>query len=240
MGLIGWIGKTSGLPTFIADGPGDIVAGGRVLARLPEGRFMLADVLAQPGEPVTYTLGGDAVTLERPASEEWAAVHVADGSGRSPAGVFMDGNQDPLSWESTMSRHDTGAVRWSLHDKPTTGTYVLTAPTGVEGELWRVLRAREPVTVTPLAPTDGVPARVILVDGVSRKRVVDSLMEFSVTWTEATGSADTWAARVPGGGLGAVPAVTWGEWDKHNAGAGTPGWRHGTAEEIARAIQGAP
>ena len=240
MGLVGWVGTESGLPSLLADGPGNLMAGQRLLARLGDGRHMVADALAAPGERITYRLGSASVELERPISPEWASVHVADGSGRTPEGMFMDGNQDPISWETTMTRHETGAVRWSLHDKPTTGTYMLTVPIASEADLWRTLRAREPITVTPLAPTDGVPPRIVLVDGVSRKRLSDNLLEVTVTWTEATGAARVSASRVPGGRDGAVPAVIWGEWARANARAGTPGWRRGTQESIARQIQGMP
>lgn len=241
--IVGWIGAMSGLPSLRVEGPGIVRTGDRILARFGDGVHLVADALAVPGTELTYEIDGAApVHLMRPwpPREFRAGVYVADSSGRGAPGLFLHGNQDPVSWDSTVTRHETGAMRWALHDKPTTGTYVIDVHPDHEPTLWGTLRSREPITVVPAAPTTAVPPRTVIVESASRKRIVDDLVEVSVSWTEATGPALARASRIAGGGEGAVPVVTWGEWEAWGRTHDPAGWQAWSALEVASRVQDMP
>lgn len=239
--IVGWIGAVSGLPSLRVEGPGTVHVGDRILGRFGDGVHLVADALATPGTELTYEIEGASTRLTRPSPPELqAGVYIADGSGRGAPGLFLHGNQDPVSWDSTVTRHETGAVRWALHDKPATGTYVVDVHPDHEVALWGTLRSREPVTVVPAAPTAAVPPRTITVDSASRKRIADNLVEVSVSWTEATGPALARASRVTGGGEGAVPVVTWGEWEAWGRTHDPAGWQAWSALEVASRVQDMP
>jgi len=75
---------------------------------------------------------------------------------------------------------------------------------------------------------------MVIVTGVSRKRLYDDLIEVTVKWT----------AHEPREGdspMGAVPVTTWGEWaDYGEAHPDTPGWQAWSALEVAKRVQGMP
>lgn len=232
MALKGWIGTTSGLPSLLVDGPATVTAGDRVLARLGEGQHLVADALAAPGVETTYRAGEDEVTLTRPAGY-WYGVYVAGRDGRSAPGLIYVSNEDPLEWSSKVSRVG-GVTRWALRDEPETGSGVIVCHPDAEAYVWWVLQSHHPIMLIPAAPTAGVPPRMVVVTGVSRKRLIDDLIELTVKW----------AAHEPRTGdspMGAVPVTTWGEWqDYGEAHPDTPGWQAWSAIEVARRVQGMP
>lgn len=232
MALKGWIGTTSGLPSLLVDGPVTVTAGDRVLARLGEGQHLVADALAAPGVEVTYRAGGDTVSLTRPVGD-WYGVHVAGRDGRSAPGLIYVSNEDPIEWSSKAS-HVGGVTRWALRDEPETGSGVIACHPDAEPYLWWVLQAHHPIMLIPAAPTAGVPPRMVIVTGVSRKRLIDDLVELTVKWT----AHEPRAENTP---QGAVPVTTWGEWqDYGESHPDTPGWQAWSALEVARRVQGMP
>lgn len=232
MALKGWIGAASGLPSLLVDGPATVTAGDRVLARLGEGHHLVADGLAMPGVEVTYRAGEDEVTLTRPAGD-WYGVHVAGRDGRSAPGLIYVSNEDPLEWSSKASRVG-GVTRWALRDEPETGSGVIACHPDAEAYVWWVLQGHHPIMLIPAAPTAGVPPRMVIVTGVSRKRLIDDLIELTVKWTAHE-------PRTGDSPMGAVPVTTWGEWaDYGEAHPETPGWQAWSALEVARRVQGMP
>lgn len=232
MALKGWIGTTSGLPSLLVDGPVTVTAGDRVLARLGEGQHLVADGLAAPGVEVTYRAGGDSVSLTRPVGD-WYGVHVAGADGRSAPGLIYVSNEDPVEWSAKVS-HVGGVTRWALRDEPETGSGVIACHPDAEPYLWWVLQAHHPIMLIPAAPTAGVPPRMVIVTGVSRKRLIDDLIELTVKWTAHE-------PRTGDSPMGAVPVTTWGEWaDYGEAHPDTPGWQAWSAIEVARRVQGMP
>ena len=232
MALKGWIGTTSGLPSLLVDGPATVTAGDRVLARLGEGQHLVADVLAAPGVETTYRAGEDEVTLTRPVGD-WYGVYVAGRDGRSAPGLIYVSNEDPVEWSSKASRVG-GVTRWALRDEPETGSGVIACHPDAEAYVWWVLQGHHPIMLIPSAPTAGVPPRTVIVNSVSRKRLIDDLIELTVKWT----------AHEPREGdspMGAVPVTTWGEWqDYGEAHPDEPGWQAWSALEVAQRVQGMP
>lgn len=232
MALKGWIGTTSGLPSLLVDGPVTVTAGDRVLARLGEGQHLVADGLAAPGVETTYRAGGDSVSLTRPVGD-WYGVYVAGRDGRSAPGLIYVSNEDPVEWSSKASRVG-GVTRWALRDEPATGSGVIACHPDAEAYVWWVLQSHHPIMLIPSAPTAGVPPRMVIVTGVSRKRLIDDLIELTVKWTAHE-------ARDDGAPQGAVPVTTWGEWqDYGEAHQDTPGWQAWSALEVAKRVQGMP
>ena len=232
MALKGWIGTTSGLPSLLVDGPATVTAGDRVLARLGEGQHLVADALAAPGVETVYRAGEDEVTLTRRVGD-WYGVYVTGKDGRSAPGLIYVSNEDPVEWSSKVSRVG-GVTRWALRDEPETGSGVIVCHPDAEAYVWWVLQSHHPIMLIPAAPTAGVPPRMVIVTGVSRKRLIDDLIELTVKW----------AAHEPRTGdspMGAVPVTTWGEWqDYGEAHPDTPGWQAWSALEVARRVQGMP
>ena len=75
---------------------------------------------------------------------------------------------------------------------------------------------------------------MVIVTGVSRKRLIDDLIELTVKWTAHE-------PRIGDSPMGAVPVTTWGEWqDYGEAHPDTPGWQAWSALEVARRVQGMP
>lgn len=232
MALKGWIGATSGLPSLLVDGPVTVTAGDRVLARLGEGQHLVADGLAAPGVETTYRAGEDAVTLTRPVGD-WYGVYVAGRDGRSAPGLIYVSNDDPLEWSAKVERVG-GVTRWALRDEPETGSGVIACDPAAEAYVWWVLQSHAPIMLIPSAPTAGVPPRMVIVTGVSRKRLIDDLIELTVKWTAHE-------PRSEDAPLGAVPVTTWGEWEDYGeAHPDTPGWQSWSALEVARRVQGMP
>ena len=232
MALKGWIGSTSGLPSLLVDGPATVTAGDRVLARLGEGQHLVADGLAAPGVEVTYRAGEDEAILTRPTGE-WYGVYVAGADGRSAPGLIYVSNEDPIEWSSKASRVG-GVTRWALRDEPETGSGVIACHPDAEAYVWWVLQSHAPIMLIPAAPTAGVPPRTVIVTGVSRKRLIDDLIELTVKWTAHE-------PRTEDSPQGAVPVTTWGEWqDYGEAHPDTPGWQAWSAIEVAKRVQGMP
>ena len=232
MALTGWIGTTSGLPSLLVDGPATVTAGDRVLARLGEGQHLVADALAAPGVETTYRAGEDEVTLTR-RKGDWYGVYVAGKDGRSAPGLIYVSNEDPVEWPAKVERIG-GVTRWALRDEPETGTGVIACDPAAEEYVWWVLQSHHPIMLIPSAPTAGVPPRMVIVTGVSRKRLHDDLIELTVKWT-------AYEPRDVDAPLGAVPVTTWGEWaDYGEAHQDTPGWQAWSAIEVARRVQGMP
>lgn len=232
MALKGWIGTTSGLPSLLVDGPVTVTAGDRVLARLGEGQHLIADGLAAPGVETTYRAGGGTVSLTRPTGD-WFGVHVAGRDGRSAPGLIYVSNEDPVEWSSKVSRVG-GVTRWALRDEPETGSGVIACHPDAEPYLWWVLQSHAPIMLIPAAPTAGVPPRMVIVTGVSRKRLIDDLIELTVKWTAHESRTDSEPQ-------GAVPVTTWGEWqDYGESHPETPGWQAWSALEVAKRVQGMP
>lgn len=230
MALKGWIGEVSGLPSLLVDGPATVTAGERVLAVVGPGQHLIADALAAPGVPVTYRAGSDSVSLTRPVGD-WYGVHVAGRDGRSVPGLIYVSNEDPVDWDAHVERV-AGVTRWGQRDKPATGSGVIACEPTQERALWATLQAHAPIMLIPAAPTDGVPPRTVVVTGVSRKRLHDTLIEVTVKWSEHKG---------PAVGTGAVPVTTWGEWAAWGAAhPSEAGWRAWSALEVAKRVQGMP
>lgn len=232
MALKGWIGTTSELPSLLVDGPATVTAGDRVLARLGEGQHLVADALAAPGAETTYRAGEDEVTLTRPVGD-WYGVYVAGRDGRSTPGLIYVSNEDPVEWSSKASRVG-GVTRWALRDEPETGSGVIACHPDYEPYLWWVLQSHHPIMLIPSAPTAGVPPRTVIVTGVSRKRLIDDLIELTVKWTAHE-------PREDGAPQGAVPVTTWGEWqDYGESHPDEDGWQAWSALEVAQRVQGMP
>ena len=232
MALKGWIGTTSGLPSLLVDGPATVTAGDRVLARLGEGQHLVADALAAPGVETTYRAGEDEVTLTRRVGD-WYVVYVTGKDGRSFPGLIYVSNEDPVEWSSKANRVG-GVTRWALRDEPETGSGVIACHPDAEAYVWWVLQSHAPIMLIPAAPTAGVPPRMVIVTGVSRKRLIDDLIELTVKWTAHE-------PRTGDSPIGAVPVTTWGEWqDYGEAHPDTPGWQAWSAIEVARRVQGMP
>ncbi|WP_257490946.1 hypothetical protein [Actinomyces bowdenii] len=199
------------------------------MARVGAGVHFVADGLAQPGTSAAYrTNGGATARVTRPEGDS-GGVLVCDSTGRSIKGLIYQANGDPLDWDSTLSRHGR-AARWSLRENPFKGKGSIVCEAGSETALWETVRAHSPIMLVPTQVTPGVPPRTVLVESASRKRLNDDLIEIEISWVEYQGVMFT----------GAVPAVTWGEVAAYSEGRGTPGWRAGSMEALAKAIQGMP
>ena len=172
------------------------------------------------------------MSLTRPVGD-WYGVHVAGADGRSAPGLIYVSNEDPVECSSKVS-HVGGVTRWALRGEPETGSGVIACHPDAEPYLWWVLQAHHPIMLIPAAPTAGVPPRTVIVTGVSRKRLIDDLIELTVKWT----AHEPRSENEP---QGAVPVTTWGEWqDYGEAHPDTPGWQAWSALEVAKRVQGMP
>ena len=232
MAIKSWIGKASGLPSLLVDGPAKITADDRVLAVVGPGQHLIADALAVPGVPTVYEGSTGRAILTRPVGD-WYGVLVAGRDGRSAPGLAYEHNGDPLDWDSTAARIG-GVTRWAIRDEPVTGTGVVTCHPDYEPYLWWVLQSQHPIMLIPTMPVPGVPPRTVIVNGVSRKRVTGELIEVTIKWTEHV-------PRSENEPQGAVPVTTWGEWqDYGEAHPDEPGWQAWSALEVAQRVQGMP
>lgn len=232
MAIKSWIGKASGLPSLLVDGPAKITADGRVLAVVGPGQHLIADALAVPGVPTVYEGSTGRAILTRPVGD-WYGVLVAGRDGRSAPGLAYEHNGDPLDWDSTAARIG-GVTRWAIRDEPVTGTGVVTCHPDYEPHLWWVLQSHHPIMLIPTMPVPGVPPRTVIVNGVTRKRVTGELIEVTIKWTEHVPRSESEPQ-------GAVPVTTWGEWqDYGEAHPDEPGWQAWSAIEVAKRIQGMP
>ena len=232
MAIKSWIGKASGLPSLLVDGPAKITADDRVLAVVGPGQHLIADALAVPGVPTVYEGSTGRAILTRPVGD-WYGVLVAGADGRSAPGLAYESNGDPLDWDSTAARIG-GVTRWAIRDEPVTGTGVVTCTPEAEATLWETLTAHAPIMLIPTMPVPGVPPRTVIVNGVARKRVTGELIEVTIKWTEHEPRSE----NAPQGG---VPVTTWGEWqDWGEAHPDEPGWQAWSALEVAKRIQGMP
>ena len=232
MAIKSWIGKASGLPSLLVDGPAKITADDRVLAVVGPGQHLIADALAVPGVPTVYEGSTGRAILTRPVGD-WYGVLVAGADGRSAPGLAYEHNGDPLDWDSTAARIG-GVTRWAIRDVPVTGTGVVTCHPDYEPYLWWVLQSHHPIMLIPTMPVPGVPPRTVIVNGVARKRVTGELIEVTIKWTEHV-------PRSENAPQGAVPVTTWGEWqDYGEAHPDEPGWQAWSALEVAQRVQGMP
>lgn len=232
MAIKSWIGKASGLPSLLVDGPAKITADDRVLAVVGPGQHLIADALAVPGVPTVYEGSTGRAILTRPVGD-WYGVLVAGRDGRSAPGLAYEHNGDPLDWDSTAARIG-GVTRWAIRDEPVTGTGVVTCHPDYEPYLWWVLQSHHPIMLIPTMPVPGVPPRTVIVNGVARKRVTGELIEVTIKWTEHV-------PRSENAPQGAVPVTTWGEWqDYGEAHPDEPGWQAWSALEVAKRVQGMP
>lgn len=232
MAIKSWIGKASGLPSLLVDGPAKITADDRVLAVVGPGQHLIADALAVPGVPTVYEGSTGRAILTRPVGD-WYGVLVAGADGRSAPGLAYEHNGDPLDWDSTAARIG-GVTRWAIRDEPVTGTGVVTCHPDYEPYLWWVLQSHHPIMLIPTMPVPGVPPRTVIVNGVARKRVTGELIEVTIKWTEHVPRSESEPQ-------GAVPVTTWGEWqDYGEAHPDEPGWQAWSAIEVAKRVQGMP
>lgn len=243
-----WIAKHTGLPSFRLPS----VAGRQVrvmaadatrtwtaVAGVGTGSDMLAsDPLAMPGVPVTYLLpDGRKVEVTRPVpggGSEWWRGMVSRLDGRTVPGLSWDADGDGRDWSSAVSRFSASVARWPLEEPAVTGggTFVLWEPER-EREVWDLLKAAGPLVVMTGAPAVAVPARVVTVDSVGRKRISGGgVLEWSVKWTEVPLTSPMLTR--PDGVTGA-PVVTWGEWD-----AADHAWLNRTYLDVCRLVAGMP
>lgn len=224
MKVTAWVAAHTGLPAFYSSAPVRITAGDRIIA---DGTrpVCVSDGLATPGVETVYMVGGERVALTRPAGPREGAI-VADRQGRTVPGLVAVNNEDPVSWDPGISR--VGHIaRWPMVRPLATGTSVilLEDPT-LEARLWDILRQHAPLVIGPARQTPGVPLRLVTLDSVSRQRIgMRGELEFSLSWTECPASQAS----------GAVPVVTWGEYE---AAYGT--WTTGTYVDVLHDLAGMP
>ncbi|RTE50386.1 hypothetical protein [Actinobaculum sp. 352] len=224
MAVKAWIAAHTGLPAFYSPAPARIVAGDRIIA---DGTrpVCVSDGLARLGVATTYLVDGVPVVLTRPAGPREGAI-VADRYGRTVPGLVAVANDDPVSWDPGVSR--TGHItRWPMVRPLATGTsLVLLEDPTLEASLWDILRQRAPLVIGPARETPGVPLRLVTLDAVSRQRIgMRGELEFQLGWTECPASQ----------GTGAVPVVTWGEYE---ARYGT--WTTGAYTDVLHDLAGMP
>lgn len=235
--LTGVPGRASTLPTLhiVTDTPTAVTTSdGRTFTHLTAGEHLLADALAQPGQPVTYTAGTRQVTVTRPEGP-LHGVYVAGRDGRSLPDLAYEHNGAPAKWTSDVHHYNAATSRWPLRDPAPTGTgsIVVLDPTQArEDALAAVLQSHSPIMLVPARRTDAVYPRCVVVDSWSRKRVWDTIVTYEVAWTSA--------AAHHGLGAGRVPAVTWGEWQAYADEHGEGGWQRYSALRVAQLVQGVP
>ena len=211
MAIKSWIGKASGLPSLLVDGPAKITADDRVLAVVGPGQHLIADALAVPGVPTVYEGSTGRAILTRPVGD-WYGVLVAGADGRSAPGLAYEHNGDPLDWDSTAARIG-GVTRWAIRDEPVTGTGVVTCHPDYEPYLWWVLQSHHPIMLIPTMPVPGVPPRTVIVNGVARKRGTCSVhlmvtsMSSPVTRFRATPLTMTVLGGTPGTGIVGISMI---------------------------------
>lgn len=226
-----WIATHTGLPSFSVDAGVRVTAGSRVL--WPGTRLgVFSDALAAPGEPTTYQVGRETVTLTR-RPIPGGGMLLTGTDGRPVDGLTAWNNQDPLSWKTGASIIDDRLTRWSMRTPLRTGKTQCALPASAEAAAWRILRDRGHIIIAPGDATPGVPARLVTITGVNRERLgADGTIALTIQWTEA-GPRDV--ERLGGG---AVAVVTWGDWQ---AWSDRTGNRQDQSEAaLARLIAGMP
>nr|WP_300341102.1 hypothetical protein [Actinomyces sp.] len=243
-----WIARHTGLPSFRLP----TVAGRRLsvlaadatrtwtaVAATGTGSDLLAsDPLAAPGVPVTYLLpDGRKVEMTRPVprgGEEWWRGMVSRLDGRTVPGLSWDADGDGRDWTSGVVRFSPSVARWPLEEPAIEGggTFVLWEPER-EREVWDLLRTPGPLVVMPAAPAVALPARVMTISSVGRKRISgDGVLEWTAKWAEVPLTSPMLTS--PDGTVGA-PVVVWGEWDAYDH-----AWRDRTYLDLCRAVAGMP
>ncbi|WP_172121420.1 hypothetical protein [Actinomyces faecalis] len=202
------------------------------------GDLLVSDPLAAPGVPVTYLLpDGRRVEMTRPVpggGEDWWRGMVSRLDGRTVPGLSWDADGDGRDWKSGVARFSASVARWPLEDPPIEGggTFVLWEP-GREREVWDLLTTPGPLIIMTAAPTVAVPARVVTIDSVGRKRISgDGVLEWSVRWTEVPLTSPM--VTSPDSATGA-PVVTWGEWEGLDH-----AWRDRSYLDVCRMVAGMP
>ena len=220
-----WVAAHTGLPSLQVSGPGTVRAGDRVVATLGAGTHLLSDPLAAAGAPTLYTLDASTATLTRRAAGRRRAI-VTDARGRGTSLAELADTGDPTDWDPGATRYPSGAVRYSMQERPVSGSTVLrtTSPAAHRAVL-DVVRRRRPLILAAGAPVDALdPVRYVLVRDVATALLGGGYMQVvTIRWE---------TLPIPASGL-VAPVVTWGE-------AAALGWQHLSAIGYARAIAGMP
>lgn len=223
--ITAWVATHTGLPSLRVSGPGAVRAGDRVVATLGAGAHLLSDPLAPAGVETIYTLDASTATLTRRAAGRRRAI-VTDARGRGTELAELADTGDSTDWDPGATRFPSGAVRYSMHERPIAGSTVLrTMSPAAHRAVLEVVRRRRPLILATGAPVDGLdPVRYVLVRDVASTLLGGGAMQVvTIRWE---------SLPVPSRGL-AAPVVTWGE-------AKALGWQHLSAVGYAQAIAGMP
>lgn len=244
MSITGWIATHTGLPSVVTDATGPVYAGDRLLGTVTASTVgtAMSDPLAAPGVPVTYTQGGDTVTLTRASIGSHA---MTDALGRTvtPFKWLTDDSTDLQVSASTMVTTTWQAERWPLVQPPR--TFTLNALTEGEATINLGTLAIGPglviifhdLSVCEAEDCDIPPMQTVVVTKASNARTArfpKAQRSWSLTCVARDGLEST-TAMIPATGYGA-PVVTWGE-----AEAFDPKWQDTyTYTELVQKIAGMP
>ena len=232
--MMGWIATHTGLPSLrvVAESVKvQVLRDGELLFTVQAGETRLVSDAAAPlGTPVTYTAGGETVTLTR---ADTGRHMVTDIRGRNQARVRAVGNDD-TEIPSGVSFFDPGrsVVRWPLARQYETGELVVRTDLEDTAALAELAHAKSPVfsmhspSACEIPDCDIPPVRQIVLTSARNQRTgrIDrAVREWVLAWRESDGLD------------GAAPVVTWGEYA-----AASDGWTNESYMEICRRVGGMP
>lgn len=232
--ITGWIAVHTGLPSLrvVAESAKvQVLRDGESWFTVAAGETRLVSDAAAPlGTPVTYTAGGETVTLTRADSGKHL---IADVNGRNQARVRAVGSDD-TEIPSGVSFFDQGRsfARWPLARQYETGEMVVRTDSGDTAALAELARVKSPVfslhslSACEIPDCDIPSARQIVLTSARNQRTgrIDrAVREWDLSWRETDQSK------------GLAPVVTWGEYTD-----ASDGWTHESYEDLCVRIAGMP
>lgn len=222
-----WVATNTGLPSFKLVGPGVLMAGSRLVARVTgDSVLTVADPLAEVGVPTVYGFAGQSATLTRLILGHGVVQsHQALITGVNGRGVLVDlyeNTGDPRKFKSGSFKYSNGVMRGApgLDEREGKSRLVLDSPERLAA-LGDVLEQPGPVLIVLAAPAAGVPGvRCVAVSEVKYLRTgVDGAQQLDVTWESVPypmdGLLSTPGPDVPAGGDGLAgvsgAVLTWGD-----------------------------
>ena len=232
--ITGWIATHTGLPSLrvVAEtAKAQVLRDGELWFTVAAGETRLVSDAAAPlGTPVTYTAGGETVTLTRADSGKHL---VTDVQGRNQARVRA-GGADDTEIPSGVAFFDHGRpfARWPLARQYETGEMVVRTDSEDTHALAELAHVKSPVfslhspSVCEIPDCDIPSVRQIVLTSANNQRTgrVDrAVREWDLSWRETDQSK------------GLAPVVTWGEYA-----AASDGWTGESYVDLCRRVGGMP